>query len=91
MAGRRGISMQLAARLAREGVLPPHIEEGIASDLIWLLLSIDIYELLIVESGWDLERYRLYVTHLLTSALIRPPGLRVPRRSGRSRSRKSPK
>jgi AcrR family transcriptional regulator len=72
MAGRRKTSGQLAARLAREGVLPPQIGERIANDLIWLLLSIDVYELLVVESGWDLERYRSYVKHLVTSALISP-------------------
>jgi AcrR family transcriptional regulator len=83
MEGRRIASRRLAARLAKEGVLAPGIGEPVANDLIWVLLSIDVYELLIVESGWDLERYRRYVKHLLASALI-SPGLRASGGSGPS-------
>lgn len=88
MAGRRRESRRLAARLVKEGLLAPGIGERVANDLIWVLLSIDVYELLIAESGWDLKRYRRYVKHLLASALINPLSHRVSDRITPSRTRR---
>jgi AcrR family transcriptional regulator len=61
-----------------------HLRDGItaedARDILWTYNSIEVYELLVLERGWSLERYRDFVADALITALL-------PARGTRTRSR----
>lgn len=62
----------IARSLARAGALAPGIGEREASDVIHALLSPELYRLLVVDRGWNGERYARWLTALLTDQLLRP-------------------
>ena len=70
MRDRHRLSAALAAGLQGEGRLARGLSLRDADDLIWMLLSFDVYELLVVESGWSRDHYRRQLRRLLRAALI---------------------
>lgn len=69
MRGRHRLSADLARRLKRDGTLARGLRVDDADDLIWMLLSFDVYELLVVEAGWSHDRYRRSLKRLLRAAV----------------------
>jgi AcrR family transcriptional regulator len=57
-------------RLSRENLLRPGLDIDTASDLLWALTSIPLWEELVLQRGWSAERYELHVANLLIAALI---------------------
>jgi AcrR family transcriptional regulator len=62
---------RIAAALAATGALDPDLDSAEAADIVYALLSPDVYRILTVERGWPAERYERWVARSL-SALLRP-------------------
>lgn len=72
----------IAGRLKQEGALRPELDADSAADLIWTLLSLRIWEDLVILRRWPADRYRARLEDLLVRALFQrgPEGHR-PRQS----------
>jgi AcrR family transcriptional regulator len=63
-----------ARRLQRRGWLRPGLGLTQATDILWAYSSTELYDLLVVKSGWPLERYGEFIGDALVAALLpRPP------------------
>jgi AcrR family transcriptional regulator len=71
MEARRRVFRILVTRLQEMGELDPALTIGDATHLLWVLTSPHMYEYLVVDGGWDLQRYRRHVVRLLGCALLR--------------------
>ena len=65
----RGMGM-FAAHLAGSGSLRPGVSEEEARDVLWAHTSTELYGLLVIDRGWDVERYARWVVSQLTAALL---------------------
>jgi AcrR family transcriptional regulator len=54
------------------GYLRDGVSADDARDILWTYNSIEVYELLVLERGWSLERYRDFVADALITALLPP-------------------
>lgn len=59
-----------ARRLAESGWLRPDVSVETASDILWTYSSHELYDLLVVRSGWPLPRYGDFVADSLIHALL---------------------
>jgi AcrR family transcriptional regulator len=57
-------------RLDREKLLKPGLDIDTATDLLWALTSIPLWEELVLQRGWTAQRYEQHVADLLIAALI---------------------
>lgn len=57
-------------RLRREKLLRAGLDIDTATDLLWALTSIPLWEELVLQRGWSAKRYELHVAELLIAALI---------------------
>jgi hypothetical protein len=62
-----------ARRLQRRGWLRPGIGLARATDVLCVYSSAELYELLVVKSGWPLKRYGEFVGDALIAALLPGP------------------
>jgi AcrR family transcriptional regulator len=62
----------IARSLARSGALRPTLRERDAADIIHALMSPEVYRLLVVDRGWQRERYERWQTELLVNQLLAP-------------------
>lgn len=60
----------IARSLARAGALRPKLRERDAADIIHALMSPEVYRLLVVDRGWQPERYERWQTELLAEQLL---------------------
>lgn len=58
-----------AGRLADAGHLPPGLTLGRATDILWTYSSPEVYDLLVVRSGWNLEHYATFISAGLAAHL----------------------
>jgi AcrR family transcriptional regulator len=72
MADRYAGQRRLVERLAVEGVLAPGWSPEAATDLLWTLTSIRVWEDLLVERGWSKQRYVRHLRAVLRAALVKP-------------------
>lgn len=63
---------QTVERLHREHLLRPGLDTDTASDLLWALTSIPLWEELVLQRGWSAQRYEKHVSDLLISTLVDP-------------------
>lgn len=70
MLARRTVFRALATRLSERGELDPSLSIDDAVGLLWVLTSPQMYEFLVVDGGWDIERYRAHIVRLLGRALL---------------------
>lgn len=63
----------IAQALARTGALRPGLRTADAADLVHAFLSPELYRLVVVDRGWDVERYRRWLTDTLAQQLLDPP------------------
>ena len=63
---------RMAGLLASRGALRDGLSVERASDLIWTLCSLAVYDLLVVERGWTSEQYESWLVDALTHELLRP-------------------
>lgn len=60
----------IADRLAAEGALRQGLAPDTAADLIWTMISLRMWEDLVVGRGWTAERYREHIGEALRRALL---------------------
>jgi TetR/AcrR family transcriptional regulator, regulator of autoinduction and epiphytic fitness len=63
----------IARSLARGGALRPELRERDAADIIHALMSPEVYRLLVVDRGWQPDRYERWLTGILIDQLLRRP------------------
>jgi AcrR family transcriptional regulator len=71
---------RIARSLARGGALRPGLRERDAADVIYALLSPEVYRLLVLDRGWPPERYERWLTETLIDRLLPSPGGSTPAR-----------
>jgi AcrR family transcriptional regulator len=69
-AGRLVGMTNVANNLATGNHLRPGLTPEEARDILWTYSSPDLYELLVMNRGWDGERFRDFLTAALTAALL---------------------
>jgi AcrR family transcriptional regulator len=67
---RRKRMLDNARRLRDRGWLRPGIGISTAADILWTYSSTELYELLVLKSGWSLPRYGRFLTDAMTAALL---------------------
>jgi hypothetical protein len=63
----------IARSLARAGALRPKLRDRDAADIIHALMSPEVYRLLVVDRGWQPDRYERWLTGILIDQLLRRP------------------
>ena len=66
-----------ARRLQGRGWLRPELTLAEATDILWTYSSAELYDMLVMRSGWPPERYGAFVGEALIAALL-PPGTTTP-------------
>jgi AcrR family transcriptional regulator len=60
----------IAGLLARAGALRPGLDEHRAADIVYALMSPEMYRLLVADRGWPPDRYEHWLTEVLVSQLL---------------------
>jgi len=60
--------------LAELGALAPGVTRQQARDVVWTLISPEVYRMLVLERGWSGHRYEQWLTGSLISAVFRADG-----------------
>jgi AcrR family transcriptional regulator len=68
---------RIARELARRGALADGVDENEAVDVIYALMSRELYRILTVEREWSAERYERWLAKALAALLLPPPGRSV--------------
>jgi AcrR family transcriptional regulator len=63
---------RIVTALDATGALDPGLDKTEAADIVYALLSPDVYRILTVERGWDADRYERWIARSL-GALLRNP------------------
>jgi hypothetical protein len=72
MEARRLNYKKVAEWLARDGVLLDSWSVKEASELLWALTSLHMFEYLVIESHWSTERYKRHLRSVLYRVLVKP-------------------
>lgn len=72
MAALLGVCRLVVDRCAAEGQLREELEPAVAAETLWALLSIPLWDQLIVERGWSQADYQERVGAIAEAALLRP-------------------
>lgn len=67
---RRSGQGQLARALARRGALRSDLRQRDAVDIIYTLMSPEVYRLLVVDRKWTPQRYQRWMTETLSASLL---------------------
>jgi AcrR family transcriptional regulator len=67
---RRSGQGQLARALARRGALRTDLRQRDAVDIIYTLMSPEVYRLLVVDRKWTPQRYQRWLTETLSASLL---------------------
>lgn len=76
MRARRSNYRRVAEWLARDGVLLDEWSVGEAADALWALTSVHMFEALVIERGWSVQRYKRHLRSIIHRALIDPAAAR---------------
>jgi hypothetical protein len=60
----------LGRHLIESGQLREGIELDEVRDVLWTYTAVELYELLVVERGWPLDRYAEWIGHAIAAALV---------------------
>jgi AcrR family transcriptional regulator len=69
--GRRGWMRGFAESWAALGHLRPDLDVDAATDVLWAISAPDLYRLLVVEAGWDADRYAAWLTDAARALVLR--------------------
>lgn len=72
MVRRRSGWRELMEWLQRDGLLAEGWTVDDAADFVWALLSVHVYEYLVVERGWSTEQFADHLRSVLRRTLLRP-------------------
>lgn len=64
--------LSVIERLAAEGALAEGWSVADVADLCWAVVSFPVYEYLVVDGGWEAERYERELARLLKRAFVAP-------------------
>ena len=64
-----GMTM-LGRHLIESGQLGKGVELDEVRDILWTYTAVELYELLVLERGWPLERYAEWIARAVTAALV---------------------
>ncbi|MBY0288707.1 MAG: TetR/AcrR family transcriptional regulator [Mycobacteriaceae bacterium] len=67
---RRAGQGQIARSLARADALRPGLRERDAADIVYTLMSPEVYRLLVLDRGWGPQRYERWLTQTLVECLV---------------------
>ncbi len=67
---RRARMRHNARRLQKQGWLRPGLSLARATDILWTYSSAELYDLLVIKSGWPVSRYSTFVGDALIAALL---------------------
>lgn len=73
MARKRSGIGRLVSRLAEEGQLRPEWTPDDAADLVYALLSSQVFDILVSERGWSVDDYAARIWRALASAIVAVP------------------
>ncbi len=59
-----------ARRLRRTGQVRPDLADERIRDVLWLYSSSELYELLVIKSGWDVDTYAAFAAESMIDALL---------------------
>jgi AcrR family transcriptional regulator len=65
---------QNARNLAASHALREGLTVELAGEILWTYSSPELYELLVLRRGWDLEHYSAFIADAMIAALLRPIG-----------------
>jgi AcrR family transcriptional regulator len=65
---REGVGL-IIAWLDREGILRPDLSIDVATDLMWAIASVQVWDALTRDRGWSSDRYRTHIEAALRSTL----------------------
>ena len=68
--GRRANAAVIARSLAKDKVLRPGCTEEQARDVIYALAGPEMYEMLVLRSGWSDEQFRTWLADNLITSLL---------------------
>ena len=68
-ANRRARMRDNAHRLADAGHLPPGLSVAQATDILWTYSSPEVYDLLVIRSGWNVQQYATFISAGLAAHL----------------------
>lgn len=63
---------QIIARVEGEGRLKRGLAAAVATDLLWSITSLRMWEDLVLQRGWTAEDYQTHIESLLLEALVEP-------------------
>ena len=66
-----GMTM-LGRHLLGTGQLRPGVELDEVRDVLWTYIAVELYELLVLERGWSVQRYADWIALAITAALCDP-------------------
>jgi AcrR family transcriptional regulator len=69
-AARRTRMTANARRLHRSGQLRPGVTVKVAADVLWTYSSPELFDLLVLRSGWAIVRYGAFVTDGITAQVV---------------------
>jgi hypothetical protein len=78
MRARRSNYNRVAESLARDGALLDGWSVNGAGDALWALTSVHMFEALVIERGWSVQRYKHHLRLIIYRALIDPAVVRRP-------------
>lgn len=61
---------ELARHLHQEGHLRPDVSVDEARDVLWTYNSVELYDLLVLQRGWEAKRYGRWIAEALIAALL---------------------
>jgi AcrR family transcriptional regulator len=64
-----GMTM-LAGHLVESGQLRDGIAPAEVRDVLWTYTAVEIYELLVLERGWSVDRYAEWLAHAMIAAIV---------------------
>jgi len=70
MQGRRTTCRKLIQWLHADGLLTDAVTMEEASDMLWTMISVQVWEQLIIESGWSEEQYQKHLFRTLNQILV---------------------
>lgn len=71
MVEERLVGMNVFARhLYEEGHLRPGLSAAEAGDVLWTYNSVELFDLLVVQRGWDPKRYGRWIAEAMIAALL---------------------
>jgi AcrR family transcriptional regulator len=60
----------LGRHVVETGQLDDGIELSEVRDVLWTFTAVELYELLVLERGWPLDRYAQWIGHAIVAALV---------------------